>query len=263
MLPANALDFIEALKADHVVRAVYCNGSYAGSYAISRVSDVDLLCVIEEGAYPKIEREHIRELAQEYSSNLCELDVLALSMKEIDNCANSSLVREMVLSAKLCGFLLSGDDVLSQWNLPNITDYQASTRDMTIEFIKRVRKNEGWANPLEYPNGSDKYRGYVEYDRVGGETKLLISIYTWIATSVLADQGIYCGSKNQCVDDFNKMNKGEYSNQLNHVYNSCRNEWHYGIPEHEEGKRMLSSFCDMLLAYENRFIFAYPQDGCF
>lgn len=237
-------------KYSLTVNAIYLSGSYANGYAIKGISDLDLLVLIDE-----YDDNIVSMINECFIDEDIELDFCVLKTSDIYEKPTSIDVRESVMSSKLCGQLLFGEDVLNHWELPDIENYTHRTIEMVHEFICRAH-GENWNDrKLEYPEKDDKYRGYI-IERGGfPSTKQLISLYTWIATARLGKyKKLYCGCKQQCIDLYCEMFNDEFSDCLKKVYDDCRKNWGYLLPDDLDSQERLSKYCTKLLMYEREFI---------
>ncbi len=248
----NIINIIAAkIKNDNF--SCYLTGSYANHYSIES-SDIDLTVIYNENM-------NALDLKRLFEYHIPEIDLTLLANNQITNQNDPSsydVYREGVLSAKLAGKLIFGKDLLKDLPVPTLDDYIKLTSRMPLYFSGKVRNTvlQSEIKHLSYPDEKDEYKGYL-YSAKGISnlsTKLLISTYTWIATSALALRyGKFACNKRQSIDLFKKHDpeKGRY---LDYVFTTCRNLWYYRIPTSHKDKLLLQSFCRNLLDWENTYI---------
>lgn len=248
MIIDNILNTIkEYFQEIDIVRSCYLSGSYANEYNIDGVSDIDVLILCENSLDLSFAQATFRKNYPNIDFDLNQLLVSDL----FDN--DNNLVREFALSSKLCGFCFYGEDLLKNMELPSLDEYKLNTIQQTIHMIENARYGEVNISSLMYPNVNDEFYGYLLVRNGVISTKQIISIYTWIGTSYLALQGVYCGCKNDCINQCNKLLNNDFSNLLNDVYENCRGKWGYVLPHNDEDIEKIKYYCKELLNQERNF----------
>lgn len=233
--------------------SVYISGSYANDYSLNGISDLDLLLLVDNP--PKDFLDKVLEAAGPQD---VELDLCILAVSDLYEHPDSIAVRESVLSSKLCGLLIYGEDLLKDWQIPPMEEYTQRTVEMVFMFIRRAHGDDCDMMQLQYPDASDPYMGYSVMRNGKPSTKQLISLYTWIATARLADRnGIYCGCKKQCINQSLQHLDADFSEVLGEVYANCREKWGYKIPDNPQEQIVLAKYCKALLKYEQDFANQY------
>ena len=97
--------------------SIYLSGSYANHYFLEGVSDLDILLLVSDASDDLIER-----LLNAAGEQDVELDLCVLDKSQIYRNPKSIQVRESVMSSKLCGQLVYGDDLLCNWALPSVRE---------------------------------------------------------------------------------------------------------------------------------------------
>lgn len=231
------------------ILSVYASGSYANGYYSEGISDLDLLIFVDHAPGDLIE-----QLLKNTHSPV-ELDLCVLEVSALYNAPNSIQVRESVMSSKLCGQLLWGKDLLKDWTLPPVEEYTQCTVEMVFEFIHRAHGADCDMQQLTYPDPDDPYCGYLVMRNGALSTKQIISLYTWIATARLArDHQIYCGCKKVCLEQSALRLERSFTEVLQKVYENCRKNWKYTIPEQSCDQQMLRHYCRTLLKFEQTFV---------
>lgn len=233
------------------IRSIYLSGSYPNGYFLHGISDLDILILTEERC-----DEFMR--AAVFPRSLpdgTELDVCVIDIPHIAENPYSNDVRESLLSSKLCGKLIYGDDYVADWEMPDIGAYTRSTIGMTEEFIRRARNYKCSLPDISYPDENERYYGYITLRDGKPSTKLLLSLYMWIATAQLGIlKSIRCGCKFECIQYSAQFLSADFSAVVKDVYEHCRNKWGYGVPESEDEQNILKDYCRQLLGYEKDFL---------
>jgi hypothetical protein len=118
--------------------------------------------------------------------------------------------------------------------------------------------------PVTYPDPSGRFYGYDQWpltladgQQVPG-TKLLVATVGRIASALLASQtGQFIGSKRDCVAQYRRHIHDEWTDLVRQVYELCRNQWGYRIPEDDHAQEDLRQLCRQTLGFENHFLASY------
>jgi hypothetical protein len=236
----------------------YLTGSYADEYYVPYISDLDLTLILRQSHLSET-KNHLMAIAGLIGGETgVDFDVsfIGVSLDEAKNerqlLTTGIGFREAVLSAKIAGRFVWGEDLLQEMPLPNKAKYIEDTEKIPFEFSNRIRGYKGLTYPLDYPNAGDQFLGFLRRNEDGSlSTKPLISLYTWIGTATAAkNAGIFVGNKRQCISGLKQVDKimGE---ELETVFRLCRNEWGYKVPSSKEGVDRLKNLCAQALVWEN------------
>lgn len=254
---ANAIrNLINIFDKFSAIASCYLTGSYADSYAIDNLSDIDLTIFVNSNFSENdktIFYSMIHRLNIEYKV-IFDITLIKKNSKLVAQVnGNEVSFREGMISALLAGKLLWGTDIFINKRISK-TQYLRATELMPFEFSNRVRGYSNEKYPLSYPNENDFYYGYVNAGANGEiSTKLLISLITWIGTATLVKlTGEKVGNKHQCIDLLKVANpiKGD---RLSYVFDLCRNKWRYSIPTSDDERMVLREICAETLILENGY----------
>jgi hypothetical protein len=245
--------------------ACYLTGSYAQGYAVSPdVSDIDFTLISCQNL-PRETKEKLDILIEETKAELgVDLDISVIEQSS-DAPSNEDHVkfsylgiafREAAMSAKLSGKLIWGEDILASLPLPSPEEYLKATAEIPFEFSNRIRGYNGLDYPLTYPNEADEFLGYLRFDEDTGDlsTKPLISLLTWLGTATAAQLSPekMIGNKDQCVKTLSQL-APQKGGELSYIFDKCRREWGYKVPQTQQDKQKLREICMKALEWENEY----------
>ena len=239
------------------VRGYYLEGSYADGIGIA-TSDIDLEIVFKDGLQDD-ERGKAQQIAES-----CAL----LSAVELD----CSLTDEKGLANGIVPIFkeslpVYGEDVRDKFPLIALDKW---TRDrmhaaywLTINIYDRP---ESVIYPLTYPDPAGEFYGYDNRKlRLpdGNEvncTRNLVRTTGWIASALLAYKaGKMLATKRECFQAYHECLQPEDAQLLHDIYEQCRQQWNYLIPEDAADRMVLRNVCARTLAFENRFLEVYKR----
>lgn len=242
------------------IRGYYVEGSYADGTSVGS-SDLDLVIVFKDEFLDEAEREKA-----EQTGYLC----WNLSTVELDptiECEAKYALEGLDPALKFGGKLVYGEDTRPKFEVVSIEHW---TRDrMHSSYWRTVKLFDRplpLALPLDYPDPAGEFFGY---DRRtirlpdGSEvpcTRDLIRLVSWSATGLLANlKQQYAPSKRQCLSLYREHINDEWTGLLEDIYQKCRAEWNYLIPDHPARRAQLREICRRTLAFENHFMAIYRE----
>ena len=239
------------------VRGYYLEGSYADGIGIA-TSDIDLEIVFKDELQDD-ERGKARQIGES-----CAL----LSAVELD-CA---ITDEQELSGGVVPMFkksipVYGEDIRATFSLISLDKWTSNRMHaaywLTINIYHRP---ESAIYPLAYPDPAGEFYGYDNRKlRLpdGNEvdcTRNLVRTTGWIASALLAFKaGKMLATKRECFLSYHECLETEDAQLLHDIYEQCRQQWNYLIPEDAEDRKMLRTICARTLAFENRFLAMYKQ----
>jgi hypothetical protein len=236
------------------IRAYYVEGSYADRSAVA-TSDIDLTVIFKDRFVDEDESDAARRLR----SYCADLSAFELDLDIIDE---AQAEHGVFPSLKLAGVCVYGEDIRERLALPPIEEW---TRDRMHAaywlMIKLFNRPIPVRTPLGYPLAEDEFFGYAErLMRVpdGSEvrcTRDLIRLTGWAATALVALRaGRYVARKADCYEMYRQLIGDEWSDLLRQIYQRCKIDWSYRIPEAPADRQALRAICRRSLAFENHFL---------
>jgi len=246
----------EAVFPDRV-RGYYLEGSYADGIGIA-TSDIDLEIVFKDELQDD-ERGKARQIAESCAlMSAVELDYAVTDEKEL----SSGVVPIFKKSIPVYG-----EDVRDTFPLM-AQDKWTSNRMHAAYWltINIYHRPENMLSPLAYPDPAGEFYGYDNRKlRLpdGSEvdsTRNLVRTTGWIASALLACKaGKMLATKRECFQSYHECLEPEDAQLLHDIYEQCRQQWNYLIPEDAEDRETLSGICARTLAFENRFLEVYKR----
>jgi len=255
---------VVALLFPERIRACYLTGSWSDGTAVRvpgeslNSSDVDL-SVVFRGAAEAGERERF-----EACRRACE-EISGLGLDGLDASAldETQLVQDGNVSVKEASLLLSGEDIRQAIPVPRLGDYTQRAITLSVTLIGTFRATTVLAPPLTYPDPVGEFYGYdfgeEEYGGLIG-TRLLVDSVTWGATALVAIQAQRLGaSKRAAVALYADIIGDEWTALIQGIYQRCKHEWRYGIPEASHDRQELRGLCSQVVAFENHLLDLYAN----
>lgn len=239
------------------VRGYYLTGSYGNGSAVAS-SDLDL-CVIFKGETLQTNRERLRKIYDccgRISS--ISLDIVAYSEVEIREGGRIWLRKTQ---------WLFGDDIRATVPQLPLVDYVRIFMHAPYSFFARARNQiEVLTFPLDHP---DPIGAWLGYDRrhtrtldgrdVPGTHELLTGTFWSASALILRRSGVFAHGKQECVKLYRTHINDEWSDLLETIYQKCRIEWLYFIPDSPADQRLLRDLCHQALAFHNHFLTQYKD----
>jgi hypothetical protein len=235
------------------IRAYYAEGSYADRTAIA-ASDIDLVLIFKD-RFADDEAGAARRLGA-YCASLSafELDLDIIDEQHADRGAFPTL--------KLASVLLYGEDVRDRLSLPPIGEWTRDRMHAAYWLIVQVfNRPTAVRYPLGYPRPDEMFFGYDQrmMQLPDGSrarcTRDLVRVTSWAATALIALQtGTYVVRKRDCHQRYHELIGDQWSELLREIYERCKHEWGYRIPETPGDRRELRAICARTLEFENHFL---------
>lgn len=234
------------------IRGYYLVGSLADGTAVSS-SDIDMKIVFKDRFRDETEKKKAERICYDCFGRVSPFanDVTA---RDEETVFGSSSLRQRI---KVGSLLIYGEDIRDQLALPEIDEHIWDTmfRAASFCFAKRIRPNLKFdVFPLTYPDESDEFYGYTYQQG----TAVFHSVVCAIATAIVASQAkVYVFTKSDCLPLYKQHINDEWTPLLRDVYEVCRGQWEYRIPEPEADQQLLRSLCRQTPTYENHFLELY------
>lgn len=242
------------------VRAYYLTGSYTDGTAIlvsgDRLNSSDLdLFIVFKGSLESGEAEKHAQLRA-----ACTL----ISPFAIDAgvSGEDQLFEKGNVVLKLDSLLLYGEDIREHLSLMSFNAYLQYSISLTHKSFLTMRDTPSYAIfPLDYPDPAGEFYGYdwsVKGGTLGwnqGGTRVLVaSIGRAVSALVALKTGRYVGKKSDSVKTYKELINDEWTTLAEDIYQQCKFEWGYLVPEATEARQQLKELCRQTLAFENYFL---------
>jgi hypothetical protein len=238
--------------------SAYIEGSYADATSLA-TSDLDMTIIFRDTWLPG-ERARAEQIgdAQAQQSTV-ELDIVLMDEAETKRGVRPHL--------KLGSTLGWGHDLRDDMPLLPIEEW---TRDRMHSSLWRSATLFGRPGvvtlPLTYPDPTAEFYGYTARTvrladgRELPSTRDLIRLVGWAATALLAFyKGIYVARKRDCHRLYREHLGDEWTELMEGIYDRCRGDWDYLIPEDPMDRAALQAICERTLAFENHFLGIYRE----
>ena len=236
------------------IRAYYVEGSYADRTAIA-TSDIDLVIVFKD----RFVDEEQAGAARRLGTFCAALSGFELDLDIIDE---EHAGRGAFPTLKLASALLYGQDIRGQVSLPPIAEW---TRDRMYAaywlIVQTFNRPAAVHYPLDYPRPHEEFFGYDQriMQLPDGSrarcTRDLIRVTGWAATALIAlKTGTYVARKRDCYRAYQQRISDEWSDLLRDMYERCKSDWSYRIPEALGDRQELRAICARTLDFENHFL---------
>jgi len=235
------------------IRSYYLTGSYANGTAVS-TSDIDLHPIFKGGF-----KDETEETSADQIEALCDMiSPIELGIHPQDErpvCHNGIF--------KLQCLLIFGEEIRAQMPLRPLEEFIRFSMDTSNQ--RKVRKlDEPMVFPLNYPNPSGEFYGYDQREMrsmdsyQGKGTKDLVGVIYGAAIAMVAKKTKgYVPSKSEAFRLYREFVNDEWTDFVTEVWDTCRMQWEYRIPEDETGQRRLRKLCEQTLAFENHYLTFY------
>ena len=239
------------------LRACYVEGSFGDGTGLV-TSDLDLTLVFRGTFADADEKAQAESFCAAYAaSSIVELDASV--------CDEAELRLGIPPQLKYGARLVYGEECRDRAPVIPIEQW---TRDRMHTSYWRVVSLFGRPHvvhlPLEFPDPSAEFLGYTRRTlRLHSDvevpcTRDLIRHTGWAATALIAwKAGRYVARKRDCHRMYRELIGGEHAALLEEIYEYCRQQWQYLIPEAPTDRRRLRSICERTLAFENAFLADY------
>ena len=258
-------DTIRMLVADYErifpgrICGYYVLGSYADGTAVP-LSDLDMAIVFHGELTP--EESTIAQRVAEDSN--CRSPIRL----NINIAARNELSVNTSTLLKLGSLLVYGDDIRAELRLPPLDAYRRWVTGGPYRFSGQVLRGvDLLPYPLDYPDPDGEFYGYdrkriAEWYPADVErgTKELVTAMARIATAILAVRaGAYVARKEEAIRLYAEIVGGGWTGYLQALYEKCKLQWHYRIPEGRLDREELRLLCRQTLDFENHY-FALHRD---
>jgi hypothetical protein len=170
-------------------------------------------------------------------------------------------------SLKMGSLCLYGDDRRAY--LPLIPLAEWTRQRMHAAFlllVNALHRPPVVTTPLTYPDPLGPFYGYdrrTARASEGGErhsTRDLVRVTGWIATALVAYRaGVYVACKRDCHRAYRHHIGDAWAPLLETIYQRCRTDWGYLIPDAEPDRQALRALCEETLHFENHFLTIYKH----
>ncbi len=239
------------------VRAYHLLGSYANGSAITS-SDLDI-AVIFKGEMQPTDRAYLQQVYDCcWRMSSVSLDIVPYSEVDLQQRGVQWLLNSPLLyGANIC-------DTIPQ--LP-MTTYVRNFMHTPWRFFMRSRQQlDVITFPLDHPDPAGAWLGYDRRrtraldgrDALG--THELITCTFWPASALILRQcGVFTHGKHDVVQQYRACIKDEWRDVLAALYQKCRIEWQYFIPDSAADQQLLRDLCQQALAFHNHFLRIYQD----
>ena len=235
------------------IRSYFLLGSYSDGSAVED-SDIDM-GVLFKGSFQEGERDYFKQFLRDCNSmSPIRLDATALE---------EASYTEATPGVK-AALVLYGEHVLE--DIPQMP--LERTLPFTIfgafhhPWLLR-RKEPQLTYPLDYPDPEGEFYGYERWGSFyGGSSfgpgiRILVNSVTMIATALLGLKAQrQVGTKSRSISDYKKYIHDDWADYLIDLYQICKTEWRYKLPDEQENREIFRKLCNYTLDYENAF-FSY------
>ena len=239
------------------IRAYYLIGSHATGNAVS-TSDLDVVIVFKSKLLASEETlaHHVGNSCQLISS--IELDLMFYSEEQI--------LRRRVYGRgfALTRRLVFGEVFDEEIPLPPIEKYLWFMMNSAYEALIWMRCNpKTLVFPVDYPDPKSLFYGYAKPVRLfNGETRngakqLVHNVCVACSAIIGFVTAKQVTSGSESVRVYKKQIGDRWTGFLETIYEVCRIQWNYIIPDDEDGQRQFHDFCQQALEFEHHFLKVY------
>jgi len=91
-------------------------------------------------------------------------------------------------------------------------------------------------------------------------TRDLVRVTGWAATALIAFKtGTYVARKRDCHLRYRQLIGDEWSDLLHQIYERCKTDWSYRLPDAPRDRQALCAICERTLEFENHFILQFKD----
>ena len=236
------------------ISAYYLLGSYTDQTAAAD-SDLDLIAIFS-GSPDPADMARFRQLTA-YCGQITSVQLDCVPLAE-------ATLQQGAKASHKAGHLLYGVDVLKDVPLEPLDEHIQRCMFLAFRALHVLRgQPETLTYPLDYPDSTGEFYGYERYgsylggDDFGPGLRILVTGATMIATTLLALQtGLQAGTKGAALALYTEHIGDEYAGYLQTLYQACKLDWRYTIPQAEANREQLRELCVQFLALENHFLAA-------
>ena len=249
------IGLIEASFPDRV-RGYYLDGSYANGSAVA-TSDIDLRVVFKDA---------IEAQEKHYAMYLLECFWMIIA-RPVDLVFDSEAALMQIGADRFQRgtVLLYGDDSRDTVPLKPLESYVRDTVHFPFHMFVRVRGNPEYLRyPLSYPDAEGEFYGYdrrqmrlLDGTIVHCTKDLVLSAVCTATARIALEAGQYVVSKRDCVPFYRRWIDDEWTDHIAAIYETCRNQWAYLLPQDNAQRQHLRALCERQLAFENDFLVRY------
>jgi len=241
------------------IRAYYVEGSYADRTAIA-ASDIDLVLIFKHCFVDEAEAGAARQLGAYCAS----LSAFELDLEIIDE---QHAARGAFPTLKLASVLLYGEDFRDRLPLPPVAEWTRDRMHAAYWLIVQVfNRPPAVRYPLGYPRPDQSFFGYDQrmMQLPDGSrarcTRDLVRVTGWAATALIAlKTRTYVVRKRDCHQRYHELIGDQWSELLRVIYERCKHEWGYRIPDAPADQRELRAMCARTLEFENYFMSVFKE----
>jgi hypothetical protein len=246
------------------IKACYLTGSVLDGTAVTiagdalNSSDIDIKIVLQ-GALTGLDRERFA-----LWRTMCEqLGPFHLDQFDATVTSDMELSEQGHLTLKTASHLLYGEDIRATIALPPIETHLREAIKLSMIHFATFRRlePEALSIPLQYPDLSGPYYGYDYHEPGYGDqpgTRLLVGSITWAATALVALKARQlAGTKRAAVSLYEQTINDAWYPLIRAIYQQCKLQWRYQIPDDRGGQAQLRALCYQVLAFEEYCIKTY------
>lgn len=240
------------------VRGYYLVGSFAVGEAIPS-SDIDMI-VLFKGSPSDEDRQRFEQACEECRQ---------LSIRPIDLTLGSeaSFMRVGGVWFQTASRLLYGEDIRAAVPRKPVAEHVRHLMHSMYPLLARVRDDPPrLLVPLGYPDPAGEFYGYDRRRMRSADGELRASTKNIVLnvicgasalTQLVAGRYVGSGKKSDIAEQYRIWVGDEWAAVVGTIYERCRNRWGYLVPEGAADRRLLRTFCQQCLGFENHFLARY------
>lgn len=239
-----------------VSRGYYMVGSFASGEA-DEMSDVDLAVIWKaiQGSPIDIQGLFNAMHLVDYLSD-GRLDLLVAELSEFQQ----PFRRWQVPGLASASVLASGTDLVRELVLPPLDVHATDLAFRADKLIHKVHGGHVLGGPLSYPDPNREFYGYETKrtwypDGVLCGTREVVDLTLACAAPFAAKlSGQLVTGKAHCARLYSGVSDPPFSEFVPTLYERCKRDWHYRIPEPQGDRVELRHYCETVLALENHVL---------